>query len=350
MRITMKQLTAKPKLLKQANLCLIRKVIKNKGTATRAEIASETKISSTTVRSLLNEMIEHGEIESIGHDESSGGRKAERYAFLPNRYYSAAFCISGCQIHALLVNICGEIVEITQLETINEDYEQVILPFLDKLTAKMEIRAIGLGVPGIVEGGGYWKQDPESGVLYKADIGTEISKRYGLPVILENNLNATTLGFGQCYAKEFPDKEPENMNMAYVHFEKGCICAGFLVGGRIVRGCNNFAGELGLVPTENEELLDLRMTKQMNDTQYAKIVTHVLCWICGIFNPEYIVLEGPALRKDCVSSIGNLLSSLLPKRMDAEILYSSDVWHDYHNGMAFLTAGKIFDDVQFIKE
>lgn len=43
----MNQLTARPKLLKQANLTLIRKVIKAKGTATRAEIAMETKISST---------------------------------------------------------------------------------------------------------------------------------------------------------------------------------------------------------------------------------------------------------------------------------------------------------------
>ena len=75
----MDTLTARPRLLKQANLSLIRRVIKNRGTATRAEIAGETQISSTTVRSLLAEMLENGEIESIGHDESSGGRKAERY-------------------------------------------------------------------------------------------------------------------------------------------------------------------------------------------------------------------------------------------------------------------------------
>ena len=76
----------------------------------RAEIAYETKISSTTVRSLLSEMMQNGEIESVGYDESSGGRKAERYGFRPNRYYGAAFCITGDQIYGLLINVCGEIV------------------------------------------------------------------------------------------------------------------------------------------------------------------------------------------------------------------------------------------------
>lgn len=94
----MDTLTARPRVLKQANLSLIRKVLKAKGTATRAEIAYETKISSTTVRSLLSEMMQNGEIESVGYDESSGGRKAERYGFRPNRYYGAAFCITGDRI------------------------------------------------------------------------------------------------------------------------------------------------------------------------------------------------------------------------------------------------------------
>ena len=56
----MDTLNGRPKLLKQANLSLIRKVITAEGTATRAEIARKTNISSTTVRSLLAEMLENG--------------------------------------------------------------------------------------------------------------------------------------------------------------------------------------------------------------------------------------------------------------------------------------------------
>ena len=103
----MDTLTARPRVLKQANLSLIRKVLKAKGTATRAEIAYETKISSTTVRSLLSEMMQNGEIESVGYDESSGGRKAERYGFRPNRYYGCLLYTSNKGYSFVLIRPCG---------------------------------------------------------------------------------------------------------------------------------------------------------------------------------------------------------------------------------------------------
>ena len=161
----MDTLTARPRVLKQANLSLIRKVLKAKGTATRAEIAYETKISSTTVRSLLSEMMQNGEIESVGYDETSAGRKAERYGFRPNRYYGAAFCITGDQIYGLLINVCGEIVEKTRLEAANGDFESAITAWMDEQIKKREIKSIGIGVPGAVEGKGYWRTNEADGKL-----------------------------------------------------------------------------------------------------------------------------------------------------------------------------------------
>lgn len=346
----MDSLTARPNLLKQANLTLIRNVIRHKGTATRAEIAAETNISSTTVRSLLNEMIENKEIESIGYDASSGGRKAKRYCFMPERYYCVAFCLTDTNVHALLINICGEILETTCLELKDNQYETVIFPFLDALMEKREIKAIGVGVPGVVAGGSYWKKRLSSEEFFEVAIGSSLESRYHVPVILENDINATTIGFGQCYAKEFPNINMEHTNMAYLHFEKGCISAGFIAGGRIIRGCNNYAGELGLIPLQDDTLLDARLASSTDELDYIRLVTRILCWICAILNPEYIGLNGPELNKDQVASIDSLLASLLPKQMTAQILYSSDSWHDYFNGIAYLTAGKMFEDIQFIKE
>lgn len=346
----MDELNARPRLLKQANLSLIRKVIKTKGTATRAEIAQETGISSTTVRSLLTEMEEGGEIESIGYDESSGGRKAERYAFKPDRYYGAVLCVTDEQLHALTVNICGEIVEKEILDIPEGKLEDAMISCMDSLTARREIKSAGIGVPGIVDGGGYWRKDRYDGELYRLDIGELVESRYQLPVVMENDLNATAIGFSRCYAKEFPDEDPGNTNMVYLHFESGCISAGLIAGGRLIRGAGNFAGEIGLVPAENGSTLDECMKDAKNDVQYVNFVVHIIGWICGILNPQYIVLGGPALRRDCIGSIQDVLSSLVPAEMSTEILYSPDVWQDYYEGMAYLTAEKIFDTVQFIKE
>lgn len=346
----MDTLTARPRLLKQANLSQIRRVIKRRGTSTRAEIAGETQISSTTVRSLLAEMMENGEIESIGHDKSSGGRKAERYRFKPDKYYGAAICISGSDMHGLLVGICGEILETVRLEFTGSDYEPAICAFLDELMARKDIKSIGIGVPGIVEGGAFWQETGGSDELCRYDLGDRLAERYHIPVVMENDLNATAIGFGRCYAKEFPRESPERANMAYLHLEKTCVSAGFIVGGRIVRGFRNFAGELGLIPMEDGRILDEWLMSALDDKDYTDLMIRIISWICGILNPQYVVLGGPDLRTDCIGPISDGFSALLPKHMTAEILYSADMWHDYHDGMASLTAGKIFDDVQFIKE
>lgn len=342
-------LTGKPGLLKQANLTLIRRVIIEKGTATRAEITEETNISSTTVRSLLGEMLENGEIESVGHDKSSGGRKAERYRFRPDCYYGAAICISDNEAYALLVNVCGEIVESKKLEIEKNNYEQAAFSCLDEMLSKWEIKSIGLGIPGVVDGGGYWKKDESDGKLYRYDIGAHLLGKYALPVILENDINATAIGFGRCYQKQYPSVNPESTNMVYIHFNKGCISAGILAGGRIIRGFGNFAGELGLIPRNNGELLDACLDDAFGTSRYTELIIETLTWICGIMNPQYIVLGGPDFPEDCLGPINDGLYSLLPDGMLAEILYSPHVWDDYLNGMAYLTAGKMFDEIQLRK-
>ena len=92
------------------------------------------------------------------------------------------------------------------------------------------------------------------------------------------------------------------------------------------------------------------MAEPMEDVRYVDLVVRVISFICGILNPQYVVLGGPSLQKDCIGPIGDGLSAFLPKHLLAEILYSPDVWHDYFDGMASLTAAKMFDEVQFIKE
>lgn len=342
-------LNAKPGLLKHTNLSLIRKVIKAKGTVTRAEIVRETGISPTTVRSLLSEMIQSGELESIGYDESSGGRKAERYGMRSDRYHSVVLCMMDNQIHSLIINSCGEIQEKDQLDIQDGDFEAAIFSYLDTLTANREMKSIGIGVPGVVEGGCYWKKYRDKEELIKINLGEKVAEKYGIPVIMENDLYATMIGFSRCYAREFFEENPENINMAYIYFEKGSVSASFLVEGRIIRGSNKYAGEIGMVPMENDLLLDECLSETMDDIQYTNLITRMICCICCILNPQYIALAGPDLRSECIGPIGDGVSAMLPKHVAAEILYAEDVWHDYHDGMAYLTSEKMFDEIQFIK-
>ena len=346
----MDNLTARPGILKQANQSYIRRVLRTKGTATRAELVRETGISPTTVRALLSGMLENGEIESMGSDPSSGGRKAERYRFRPERYHGAAICMSVDRVDGLVINQCGEIVEYERLPCPDGDLERSALAYLDAQAERRELRAVGVGGLGVVDGRCFWRKDRAADALYKVEIGETIARRYGLPVVLENDLNATAIGLARCYGREFPGERPEDTNLAYLHFDKGCISAGFIAGGRVLRGWNNFAGELGLIPVEEGRPLDECMIGAADDGAYTQRLLGILCWICGVLNPQYVALGGPDLRKDCLGPVGDGLFALLPKQMQAEILYVPDVWHDYRDGMAWLTAGRMFDEVQLVRE
>lgn len=342
-------INAKPEHLKNANLSLIRKVIETKGTVTRAEIVRETGISPTTVRSLLSEMLQRGELECIGFDMSGGGRKAQRYGIKTDRYHSVALCMMDNQIHSLIIDSCGEIQEVVHLEITDGDFRTAIFSHLDLLVSEREIKSIGLGVPGVVEGGSYWKKYNNREGLIKINLGEETAERYGIPVIMENDLNAAMTGFSRCYAREFHNENPENINMAYIYFEKGCVSAGFLADGKIIRGSNRYAGEIGMIPLENDKLLDQCLSEPLDDIQYTNLIARVICWVCCILNPQYIALAGPDLRIGCIGPIGDGVSAMLPKHVAAEILYTEDIWHDYHDGMAYLTFRKMYEEVKIIK-
>lgn len=338
----------KPNALKQVNLSMVRRAILEKGSATRAEIAEATKISVTTVRTLLTELQRGEELVEVGFDDSIGGRKATRYKLNESRFFGVALCLDGERVRYLTVNICGEICESGAFET-EGDTTATICRFLDELCTKTEIRSIGIGVPGVVSGMGYERENA-SGELEHYPIGEVIGRRYPVPVILENDLNAIALGFGRCYLKTFPEERREDLNMAYLHFETGCLSAGFLVGGRIVRGWNHFAGELGLFPMEDDKTLDEVLASPLSDADYASLVSRLVAAVCCFLNPEYVALGGTAFRKSCLPLITECFGGRLPTKMSAEILYAEDRWHDYFGGMAHLTAEQIFADVRLVKE
>lgn len=341
-------MNGKPQTLKQVNLSTVRKAIKEKASATRAEVVAATKISTTTVRSLLREMLENGEVIEAGHDDSSGGRRALRYALNKERFYGVALCLGKETTHYLLVNICGDICESGHIAAHGDDMEP-IYSVLDRITREKEIRSIGIGVPGVVYGLAYQKR-ADDGRLESHPIGELIGRRYGVPVLLENDLNAITLGVGRCHQNQFPDEDEENTQMAFLHFAKGCISAGFLAGGRLLRGWSHFAGELGLFPMEDARTLDDVLDGDLEGGQYARIVASLVAGVCCVLNPRYVVLGGDSFRKSCLPLVTDAFYGLLPDGMAAEILYAEDTRRDYFEGMAHLTAEHIFSDIVLVRE
>ncbi len=107
------------------------------------------------------------------------------------------------------------------------------------------VTAVGVGVPGTV--------DVEHGRLHNAvnlgvaelDLAPLLSERLGVPVRLENDVNAAAVGAHHALARA--GTEPGSM--AYLNLGTGLAC-GVVLGGRLWRGATGAAGEIGHLPVD----------------------------------------------------------------------------------------------------
>ena len=334
----MNQKAGKPNMIKLINQSIIRKIFMSRRTLACAEISVETGISITTVRAVMNEMLNKGELISVGLGESSGGRKSEQFIFNDDCYYGISVCIADYSVFASIVNIHSEIVE-TQTIPVKKkkDSANLLVNLLeDRINEK--IKAIGIGVPGIVAMNGFVKK-ANGELTDNVDILTPLKQRFSLPIILENDLRASALGFSKEIKNEF-----KNPTVAFINFESGCkgISAGFVEGQKIIRGIGNYSGELGLMPYDDKRDFCEALYNTKSENERSKIIAKLLSWICCAINPHQIMLCSNSEFKINDNSIKKYLAHHLPDKMLPVLFTGHDFKQYFIKGMAKLTSDAIF--------
>lgn len=286
----MLEITGKPEIMKKMNITILYKSLIELHTATRAEISERTKISATTVRSLLEELLKSGEIVELTLDKSSGGRRAQRYMLNPNRNLILSLYFEEKFIEYQVSSLVGDNIECGREIRKDENISMSVKRFLDKCLKKWSICAIGLGVPGIVEKGKYYVCD-NINLMFANNLGEEIQNIYHIPVILENDLNAIALGFALHHAEE-KHCDIAQMNIVYVHFNMNCSGAGIIVDGQIVHGEKRFAGEVGFLPILPDKNVDTALYEASDPKQHAEIIARLIAIINCIANPSLVVIGG----------------------------------------------------------
>ena len=115
----------------------------------------------------------------------------------------------------------------------------------DRIGAPLSALAgIGIGIPGVV--------DAREGVLTHAvnlgvggdglPLAARLSRRTGIPVAVENDVNAAALGASRVL-------ELDGTDLAYLSVGTG-LAAGIVLSGRLHRGARGGAGEIGHVPVD----------------------------------------------------------------------------------------------------
>ncbi|PFG16181.1 putative NBD/HSP70 family sugar kinase [Propionicimonas paludicola] len=152
--------------------------------------------------------------------------------------------IGGTKTHAIVLDPAGRLVsEVRRPSRPGADgvmataREAVAAVTASAGCSLAEVAAVGVGIPGRV--------DPATGVVHTAvnlhvdelPLGALLMEHLGLPVAVENDVKAAAFGV----VSQLPDAAG---NLLYLNFGTG-VAAAAIREGRLIRGLDNVAGEIG---------------------------------------------------------------------------------------------------------
>lgn len=156
--------------------------------------------------------------------------------------------IGGTFLKGAAVNPKGQVLARLH-EPVAKDSIDALLAQLESATRSLGgsgTRAVGIGIPGIVEqGSSRVRVAPNVQVLNGFALGEELKKRAGVQAFAENDANAAAL------AEAWLGAGRGSENQIFVALGTG-IGAGVILNGRVWSGTSGYAGEIGHIQVEPE--------------------------------------------------------------------------------------------------
>ena len=192
-----------------------------------------------------------GLIHEAGRADSSGGRRAIRLELSVDVGTAIGVKVAADHLVAVEVRIDGTVVRSVSEPFVADarDAVAVLATHVERFIAngrERQVLGVGVGVPGTVA-------DPEAGVVDSTQLGwlgvplgRELRSALGLPVLVDNNVNAVALTqmlYGSAQGLD---------DVLVVTIGTG-VGAGLVLDGSIRRGYAGAAGEIGHVPVSAGE-------------------------------------------------------------------------------------------------
>ncbi|WP_040455360.1 ROK family transcriptional regulator [Kribbella catacumbae] len=219
---------------------------------TRAELIDLSGLGRATVTGRLEELVAAGFVVPSGEAASSGGRPPARFRFNPSARLILAADVGATHLSVALTDLSGTILDSsTSALNIAEGPETVLAALAaagrDLLAAAGrsvdDLAGTGVGLPGPVEHStGRPNHPPIMPGWDSYDVVARLSSDLPGPVLVDNDVNIMALGE---HTTQYADIE----HLLYVKVATG-IGAGVISGGRLHRGAQGAAGDIGHIRAE----------------------------------------------------------------------------------------------------
>ena len=350
--------------VKEINTEFIKSALKSLGMATKAQIADTTGISVATCGKILNELCTTGEVQEAEITSGGYGRPAKSYVY--NGDYAMVACLyveTDCgkiKLSAMVSNLLGEVQD-EYVKEIEDVTSGTIEDALAELAEKYDkLRAAAVGIPGYITG------DRIGLCNFASLIGVPLQKILqekfpDIRTLVENDMNAAAFGFYQNNSRNENDTiafvysplEPltgadgkeaellskEQKRLLNIGVDFG---AGFVSGGRILRGATGFAGEVAFLPAPHLENLNTTENR-------LKMAAHIIESIVPILNPGTVALAGGFFDAEIIEEIQKQCLELIDPQHMPHIILRSDIHDDYVNGLLNLALAELSCSVALVE-
>ena len=216
---------------------------------TRAQLAELSGLARSTVTSRLDGLLELGLVAPTGAGVSSGGRPPGFLAFQPAARILLAIDLGATHGVVALTDLAGSVLELDSAPIDIADGPAAVLDWVLDAAERLRTRTgrpaadivgVGIGLPGPVEHSTGLPTNPPIMPGWDGfDVPAYIRARFDAPVLVDNDVNLLALGEHATVWRDIDD-------LLFVKVATG-IGAGIISGGRLQRGAQGSAGDLGHV-------------------------------------------------------------------------------------------------------
>lgn len=212
----------------------------------KMELSKELELSTPTVLSTVNSMIDMGLIVEIGEYKSTGGRKAKSLGINKRFRFAVGVNITSNHIGMVLLNLGGEIEKFerkrlkfsTDMEYFKQ-FAKEVERFIAGFDKPEHILGIGIALPGIIDKGKKILLKSHALLLENYSLGM-LEQVMPLPVFFENDANAAMMA----------ENLHKDQNLIYLSLNN-TVGGAIYMNGKLFEGHCHKAGEFGhmiLVP------------------------------------------------------------------------------------------------------
>lgn len=213
---------------------------------TRSELAALTGLARSTVAARVDALLRVKLISPVADAASTGGRPSRQFAFDGTRHAVLGVDIGATHVHIALADLHGTmLIDVQEDLAVAEGPDRILgwviehgTQLLESYKDRVTLRAVGVGLPGPVEHSTGRPVDPPIMPGWdRFDVPAMLRDALGVPTLVDNDVNVMALGEHHDFWSDVDD-------LLLVKVATG-IGAGVILGGRVHRGAQGIAGDIG---------------------------------------------------------------------------------------------------------